>query len=185
MPASTRTRSRGSLARWWARSTRCRRWSATWRYRRAAYRPRSTHAHHPHRRHCYRLAHLSRPRIARLQVEAARSRPAGGAGADARALYKVVARVEETLSDKFVQLEERIARAQAKAKARKLAEAAAAGAAAPAEGGGAGAAGAPAGQPQHRPTRTLDPDATAAAPPPGGNASLASMLSDPPQTVEC
>jgi len=44
------------------------------------------------------------------QVKAARARPAGAAAADALALYKVVARVEQSLGEQFAQLEERAGR---------------------------------------------------------------------------
>lgn len=55
------------------------------------------------------------------QVKAARARPVGAAAADALALYKVVARVEQSLGQQFAQLEERAGRFTEKKKKLKSA----------------------------------------------------------------
>ena len=115
------------------------------------------------------------------QVSAAKARPAGGgAAADARALYKVVARAEASLSERFASIEERVAAADAKKKERSRAkEAAATGL--PQQEGLVG--GSPAASPDASPAggRSRRPSDAAAAPPPPADpsgAALPRMMAD-------
>ena len=123
------------------------------------------------------------------QVSAAKARPAGsGAAADARALYKVVARAEASLSERFASIEERVAAADAKKKERgSRAASKAAPSPAPMQEGSADDA-SPAGSRSRRPS-----DAVAAPPPPadpsgaalprmmGGDSEPGSMDEDDPE----
>jgi hypothetical protein len=115
------------------------------------------------------------------QVSAAKARPAGGgAAADARALYKVVARAEASLSERFASIEERVAAADAKKKERSRGkEAAATGL--PQQEGLVG--GSPAASPDASPAggRSRRPSDAAAAPPPPADpsgAALPRMMAD-------
>ena len=118
------------------------------------------------------------------QVSAAKARPAGsGAAADARALYKVVARAEASLSERFASIEERVAAADAKKKERSRAKAAsgqAAVAALPQQEGSVGGS-ADDASPAGGRSRSRGPsDAVAAPPPPAdpSGAALPRMMAD-------